>query len=46
MDQVYFLSYDKDQIVLRDGKEVFYLEGLDFSDPEIIRRVKEKLDLD
>ncbi len=45
MDEVYFLSYSKDQIVLRDGKDVFYLEGLDFSDPEIIKLVKEKLGL-
>ena len=45
MDEVYFLSYSKDEIVLRDGKEVFYLEGLDFSDPAIIKKVKEKLNL-
>ena len=45
MDEVYFLSYSKDEIVLRDGEEVFYLEGLDFLDPEIIKKVKEKLNL-
>lgn len=51
LDEVYFLSYDKKEIVLRNEKEVFYLEGIDliegkdFTDPEVIRIVKEKLSL-
>lgn len=45
LDEVYFLNYQKDEIVIREGKEVFYLEGKDFSDPEIIRGVKIRLDL-
>lgn len=45
-DQVYFLNYEKSRIVLRDGNEVFYLEGLDFTDPEIIEISKSKLKLD
>ncbi len=45
MDEVYFLDYDKDEVVIRNGKEVFYLEGLDFSDPQVIEIVKDRLDL-
>ena len=45
VDQVYFLNYKKTKIVLRKGKEVFYLEGKDFSDLEIINISKEKLKL-
>lgn len=44
-DEVYFLNYDKTEMVLRYGKEVFYIEGKDFSDKEIITIVKEKLGL-
>ena len=43
LEEVYFLSYDKREVVIREGKEVFYLEGKDFSDPEIIKIVKDKL---
>lgn len=42
-DEAYFLAYDKMEIVIRSGKEVYYLEGQDFSDKEIIKIVKEKL---
>lgn len=42
LEEVYFLSYDKTAIVIREGKEVFYLEGKDFSDPEIIEIVKDR----
>lgn len=44
-DEAYFLDYQRDEIVLRKGKEVFYLEGKDFSDPEIIKISKYKLEL-
>lgn len=45
LDEVYFLNFSKDEIVIRNGKEVFYIEGLDFSDKEIIKIVKDKLNL-
>lgn len=45
LDELYYLNYDKTEILIREGKEVFYLDGKDFSDPEIIEIVKEKLDL-
>ena len=45
LDEVYFLNYEKNEIVIRNGKEVFYLEGLDFSDDEFIKIVKDKLNL-
>ena len=45
LEEVYFLNYENDEVLIRDGKEVFYLDGKDFSDPEIVRIVKEKLDL-
>ena len=45
LDEVYFLDYNKMEIVLRKGKEVFYLEGKDFSDPKIIKIAKDKLRL-
>src|SRR5699024_9042680 len=46
VDDAYFLNYEKDEVVLRDGKEVFYLSGLDFSDPTIVNAAKTQLDLD
>lgn len=46
LDEVYFLSFEKDEIVLRKDKEVFYLQGVDFSDPKIIEITKSKLELD
>lgn len=42
---MYFLSYKKDEIILRDGNEVFYLAGMDFSDPEVIEASKSNLEL-
>ena len=45
VDEAYFLNYEKTEIVIRNGKEVFYLEGKDFSNIEIIKIVKDKLDL-
>lgn len=45
LDEVYFLDYDKMEIVIRKGKEVFYLEGKDFSDPKIIKIAKDNLRL-
>ena len=45
LDEVYFLSYEKDEIILRDGNEVFYLTGMDFSDPEVIEISKANLQL-
>ncbi len=44
-DEAYFLNYEKTEIVLRNGKEVFYLDGEDFSDIEIIKIAKERLEL-
>lgn len=46
LDEVYFLNFIKDEIVLRKGREVFYLQGVDFSDPKIIEVTKSKLELD
>lgn len=46
LDEVYFLNYESSEIVLRIGKEVFFLRGLDFSDPEIVEVVKDRLGLD
>ncbi len=45
LDEVYFLNYDKTEIVIRQDKEVFNLEGYDFSDPDIIKIVKGRLGL-
>lgn len=45
VDEAYFLNYEKTEIVIREGKEVFYLEGRDFTDPEIIKIVKDELEL-
>lgn len=45
VDKAYFLNYEKTEIVLRNGKEVFFLEGKDFSNPEIRKIVKKKLEL-
>lgn len=45
IDDVYFLNYSKTEIVIRKDKEVFYLDGKDFSDPKVIEIVKERLDL-
>lgn len=46
-DEAYFLNYNKTEIILRQGKEVFYIDATekDFSDPEIIKVVKHKLGL-
>lgn len=44
-DEVYFLSYKKDEILIRSGKEVFYLSDKDFTDPTIIKQAKEALEL-
>ena len=46
LDEVYFLTFKNDEIVIRDGNEVFYLYGLDFSDPSIINQIKSLLNLD
>lgn len=45
LDEVYFLNYNNTEIVLRIDKEVFFLEGKDFSNKETINIVKEKLGL-
>lgn len=42
-DEAYFLNYERTELVLRNGKEVFYLDGLDFSDDAIIEIVKDRL---
>ena len=46
-DEAYFLNYNKTEIVLRYGKEVFYIDATEkyFSDPKIIKIVKERLGL-
>lgn len=30
IEEAYFLNYDKTEIILREGREVYYLSGLDF----------------
>lgn len=45
VDEAYFLSEEKDEVVLRNGKEVFYLAGMDFSDPTIIANAKHQIQL-
>ena len=45
LDEVYYLNNKKTEIVLRDGKEVFYLKDKDFSDLDIIEIVKKRLEL-
>ena len=45
LDEVYFLNYEKDEVVLRDEKEVFYLSGMDFSDSTIVEMTKSQLEL-
>lgn len=44
-DEVYFLSYDKDEILIRSGRKVFYLSGKDFTDATVIEKTKERLAL-
>lgn len=44
-DEVYFLSYTKDEILIRKGREVFYLTGKDFTNSMVIGKTKEKLTL-
>ncbi|WP_073298663.1 DUF2812 domain-containing protein [Atopostipes suicloacalis] len=46
LDETYFLNYEKDEVVLRNENEVFYLSGLDFSDPAIVNETKAQLNLD
>lgn len=46
VDEAYFLSYMKDEILLRRGKEVFYLSGKDFTDATVIYKTMKKLALD
>lgn len=46
VDEAYFLNYEKDEILLRTGKEVYWLSGIDFLSEENIDIVKEKLGLD
>lgn len=45
VDEAYYLDFSKEDIVLRKGKEVYYLSGVDFSDGKVIRIVMEKLGL-
>lgn len=45
VDEAYFLTYYKEKILLRKGKDVFLLRGIDFSDTELVVIVKEKLGL-
>lgn len=45
VDEAYFLTCDQDEIILRKGKEVFFLRGNDFSDFKVMTIVKEKLKL-
>ena len=46
-DEAYFLNYNKTEIVMRQGKEVFYIDATekDFLDLEIVKIVKERLGL-
>lgn len=45
VDEACFLADDKQEIVLRKGREVFYLKGLSFEDPKVIKRAKGILQL-
>lgn len=45
LDDAYYLNYEKNEIILRDGKKVFYLAGMDFSDQEVIEISKSNLEL-
>ncbi|HHX61899.1 MAG TPA: DUF2812 domain-containing protein [Epulopiscium sp.] len=45
VDEACFLAYNKEEIVLRKGKEVFVLKGNDFMDVEVIEISKGKLGL-
>lgn len=45
LDEVYFLHYNKTEVVIRKDKEVFYLEGRDFTDPKVIAIIKKSLEL-
>lgn len=45
LDEVIFLTYEKDAVIIREGNEVFFLRGPDFSDPTIISRAKKQLNL-
>lgn len=44
-DESYYLSFEKDSLLIRDGKEVYYLEGKDFTNPAVIKNTKEKINL-
>lgn len=46
VDQVVYLNQERDQLILRNGLEVYKLGGLDFSDRKIIARTREILGLD
>ena len=46
VEEAYFLSYDNSEMVLREGREVYYLSGLDFSNPEIIESAKTELQME
>lgn len=45
VEAAYFLNAEKNEIILREGTEVFYLAGIDFSDPTIIAKTKTRLEL-
>lgn len=45
-DEAYFLSYTRDEILIRKAKEVFYLRGKDFTNSLVIEKTKEKLSLE
>ncbi|NLB19664.1 MAG: DUF2812 domain-containing protein [Clostridium sp.] len=45
LDEAYFLNHSKSEIVLRQGKEVIFIDttDLNFTDPEVIEIVKKEL---
>ncbi len=45
VDEVYYLNHQKNQLVIRNGKEVIHLRGRDFSDPFTVDIVKKALHL-
>ena len=45
LDEAFFLNFKKTQLLLRNGKEVYFLEGEDFSENELIKIIKKKLQL-
>lgn len=44
-DEVYYLNAKKEEILIRNGKEVYYLSDMDFEHPEVIKIIKSLIDV-